>query len=40
MISYMVGMTLKLTDYAKFNTSCTQAHSMTLVPPRFTINSH
>ena len=31
---------LKLSDYCKFNTSCTRAHSMTLVPPQSTINSY
>ena len=30
---------LKLSDYCKLNTSCTRAHSMTLVPPQSTINS-
>ena len=31
---------LKLSDYCKFNTSCTRAHSMTLVLPQSTINSY
>ena len=31
---------LKLSDYCKFNTSCTRAHSMILVPPQSTINSY
>ena len=31
---------LKLSDYCKSNTSCTRAHSMTLVPPQSTINSY
>ena len=30
----------KLSDYCKLNTSCTRAHSMTLVPPQSTINSY
>ena len=31
---------LKFSDYCNFNTSCTRAHSMTLVPPQPTINSY
>ena len=31
---------LKVSDYCNFNTSCTRAHRMTLVPPQSTINSY
>ena len=31
---------LKFSDYCNFNTSCTRAHSITLVPPQSTINSY
>ena len=30
---------LKLSDFCTFNTSCTCAHSLSLVPPQSTINS-